>query len=110
MTDPLIVFSELFPTRKIPTISVSFSKKFKPWNATIRYNPLLNYFKIHLSHSWKDADEQLQIGLYQSLLTKILKQKVETIEMKLYASFLRNLGKYAQIHTQMKYSHQCLTT
>jgi len=55
--------------------------------------------QFNLSREWKNVDEDIQIGLLQSLIVKMTKlRNISTSEMKLYESFMKGLSKYAKKH------------
>lgn len=87
-------FNELFPDRtESRDIQVKYSNRFKPYNANVKYNRLFIIF--HLSSFWKEVSEEIQIGLIQSLMLRVFKEKNKTMNMDLYESFLKNLPKYS---------------
>ena len=83
-------YAELYPGRGINySIYVKYSRKFKPYNANVkRYN---NNLTFHLSKSWRKISKEIQMGLIQELLTKILKDKKKTMNMELYSLFMKNV-------------------
>ena len=85
-----LAYVELYPGKGIDyKISVRYSKQFKPYNANVkRYG---NNLTFHLSRDWKKISKEIQIGLMQELLTKILKDKRKTMNMELYNMFLKNV-------------------
>lgn len=84
-------------------IKLKYSGKFKPYNANIK----MRYDKIqlNLSRSWKGISKEIQIGLIQELLLKLLKNKLKPLKtktdsMELYNTFIKKLHLGAQItHT-----------
>jgi predicted metal-dependent hydrolase len=55
--------------------------------------------QFSLSRLWKNVDEEIQIGLVQSLVVRMGKlRNINTSEMKLYESFIKGLSKYARKH------------
>src|SRR3989338_6670574 len=102
-----MAYVELYPGKGIDyKISVRYSRQFKPYNANVkRYG---NNLTFHLSRDWKKISNEIQIGLIQELLTKILKSdrnrvsgelknqkflsdKKKTMNMDLYSMFLKNV-------------------
>ncbi|MEM4637768.1 MAG: hypothetical protein QXK76_01920 [Candidatus Woesearchaeota archaeon] len=77
---------------------LSYSGHFKNYNANAKHNSKEITFK--LSKEWKLVDDEIQIGLLQSLLVKIFKIKAKTAEIELYENFIKGLSKYAKKHTQ----------
>jgi len=79
-------------------IHIKYSGHFKGFNANAKYNR--EKIEFNLSSSWKDIDEDIQVGLVQSLIVKIFKLKIaKTSEMTLYEAFMKGLSKYAKKHT-----------
>lgn len=84
-------FQELYPDKELKySISLKYSRKFKPYNANVkRYG---NNLVFSLSRNWKTISKEIQIGLIQELMVKILKDKTKkTMNMELYNSFLKNV-------------------
>jgi hypothetical protein len=78
-------------------ISLKYSGHFNNYNGNIRYSK--NIIQFNLSREWKNVDEDIQIGLLQSLIVKMTKlRSISTSEMKLYESFMKGLSKYAKKH------------
>ncbi|MFH1589106.1 MAG: SprT-like domain-containing protein [archaeon] len=87
-------FNDLFPDKsESRDIKISYSNKFKQYNANVRYNRQLIAFS--LSKSWKEVSKEIQIGLIQSLMLRVFKEKKKTMNMDLYENFLKNLPKYS---------------
>lgn len=73
---------------------VKYSGHFKGYNANAKYNR--DKVEFSLSRDWRNVDDDIQIGLIQGLIVKILKLKKKTSEMELYENFMKNLSKYAK--------------
>jgi len=84
-------FQELYPDKELKyNISLKYSRKFKPYNANVRLYG--NKMTFHFSRNWKKISKEIQIGLVQELLLKILKDKgKKTISMELYNLFMKNV-------------------
>jgi hypothetical protein len=82
-------FSELFPEKEVPEISIKYSGRFSPYNANVKRTPFRLEFS--LSKEWRKIDEKIKIGLLQSLLGKIYRQKVRTTNIDLYNSFTKHI-------------------
>ena len=83
-------YNELYPDKEVNfNFSLKYSRKFKPYNANVRRYG--NNLVFHLSKDWKKISKEIQIGLLQELLTKILKDKKKTMNMELYTMFLKNV-------------------
>jgi hypothetical protein len=94
-------YVELFPEKASSRMMrVRYSRAFRPYNANVRYTAAAMVFS--LSRDWKEVSEEIRIGLIQSLLIKVLKEKrdkdgktIKTINMDLYENFLRNIGDFS---------------
>jgi hypothetical protein len=76
-------------------VSLNYSGHFTNYNANVRYTR--GYIEFNLSSMWRNIDEDIQIGLIESLVVKIFKLKgINTSNMKLYESFMKGLSKYAK--------------
>lgn len=79
-------------------VRLKYSGHFKNYNANAKYTA--EKIDFNISRGWKSIDEDIQIGLIQSLIVKIKKLRdIKTENMKLYESFMKNLSKYAKKHT-----------
>jgi len=83
-------YHELYPNKESSfNFLLKYSRQFKPYNANVkRYG---NHLMFHLSRDWKKISNEIQIGLIQELLTKILKDKKKTMNMELYSLFMKNV-------------------
>jgi len=76
-------------------VILKYSGHFSNYNANVRYTKM--YVEFNLSTLWKNIDEDIQIGLIESLVIRMYKIRgVSTSEMKLYESFMKGLSKYAK--------------
>ena len=96
-------YRELYQNKEVNLIfSLKYSRKFKPYNANVRRYG--NNLVFHLSKDWRKISREIQIGLMQELLTKILKEAnaserkrtrsqltKKTMNMELYNMFLKNV-------------------
>ena len=83
-------FQELYPDKEIRySFILKYSRKFKPYNANVRKYG--SSFIFNLSRDWKKISREIQIGLIQELLIKILKDKKKTMNMELYTLFIKNV-------------------
>ena len=69
--------------------SIKYSNKFKPYNANIR--KYRNKIELNLSKKWKTVSKEIQIGLIQSLLLKLLGGKKTTQNIELYNIFMKKI-------------------
>ena len=83
-------FQQLYPEKELRySVSLKYSRKFKPYNANVKlYDSSLMF---HLSKEWRKISREIQIGLIQELLTKILREKKKTMNMELYNIFMKNV-------------------
>ena len=93
-------FRELFPEKELPHLRITYSGKFKSYNANIRYRG--NNFTFGLARDWKDVDDVIVKGLLQHLLLRVFRSRVsrsrngqthETLSIELYNAFMRHLHK-----------------
>ncbi|MBD3361164.1 hypothetical protein GF358_00020 [Candidatus Woesearchaeota archaeon] len=85
-------FRQLFPDKEFSYTDVlEYSGRFKGFNANARLNNLTKTITFSLSKNWKGVDEQIKIGLVQSLLLRLFKKKARTVNMDLYDNFIKNL-------------------
>ncbi len=85
-------FWEIYPNREIKyNLFLKYSRKFKPYNANVKLYG--NNLIFNLSKDWRKISREIQIGLIQELLIKILKEKnnKKTMNMDLYNAFLKNV-------------------
>ncbi len=85
-------FDSLYPEKSLCfELKLSYSGRFKPYNANVRKRG--NLLRFNLSRSWKGVDRSIVIGLVQELIMKVLKDNDEktTVNIDLYNNFIRNL-------------------
>lgn len=83
-------FKELFPEKiNNYNFSIKYSAKFKDYNANIRLSN--NNMQLALSKKWRTVNKEITIGLIQSLLLRLLKEKKKTININLYNNFMKSL-------------------
>jgi hypothetical protein len=77
-------------------VILNYSGHFSNYNANVRYTR--THVEFNLSTLWKNVDEDIQIGLIESLVIRMYKiREISTSEMKLYESFMKGLSKYAKV-------------
>ena len=84
--------SRLFPGEQLRRkVSVRFSGRFKPYNASVRWSSSL--VEMRLSRSWQEVNREILIGLLQELLLKVtrVKEKKSTTNISLYHHYLQSL-------------------
>lgn len=84
-------FKELFSGKNLEDyeLKIRYTDKFKPYNANVRYSR--NSFQFNLSKKWRTVSKEIQIGLVQGLMLKVLKEKKKTTNIDLYNNFMKNL-------------------
>lgn len=83
-------FNGLFPEKEFDYVAkVKYSRKFSDYNANVKYRG--NYLEFGLSYKWKTVSREIRIGLIQSLLLKIFKEKKATTNIDLYNLFIKNV-------------------
>ena len=83
-------FQQLYPEKELKySVSLKYSRKFKPYNANVKLYG--NNLIFNLSKDWKKISKEIQIGLIQELMAKILKDKKKTMNMELYNLFMKNV-------------------
>ena len=83
-------FQQLYPEKEMKySFSLKYSRKFKPYNANVKLYG--NSLMFHFSKDWKKISREIQIGLVQELMVKILKDKKKTMNMELYNLFMKNV-------------------
>jgi predicted metal-dependent hydrolase len=85
-------FQKIYPDKTLNyTVSIKYSGRFKAYNANVQINKYTNNLIFNLSKTWKPINREIKIGLIQSLLIKIFKQKASSTNIDLYNSFIKNL-------------------
>ena len=83
-------FRELYPDKELKySVSLRYSRKFNLYNANVKLRG--NNLMFSLSKEWKKISKEIQIGLIQELLSKILKNRKKTMNMELYNLFMKNV-------------------
>lgn len=83
-------FQKLYPEKTLLfKTKLRYSKAFKGYNANIKlYNNLL---EARLSKKWHMINKEIQLGLIQSLLIRLFKEKKNTTNIDLYHNFIKNV-------------------
>jgi predicted metal-dependent hydrolase len=83
-------FQKLYPEKSLPfKTKLRYSKAFKGYNANIKlYN---NILEARLSKKWYTISREIQLGLIQSLLIRLFKEKKNTTNIDLYNNFIKNV-------------------
>lgn len=83
-------FEHLYPSKPFTyTTRLEYNLRLSDFNANIKLYQ--NILSVNLNLQWKDIDDEIKMGLIQSLLLKILKEKAHTPNLDLYHNFIRNL-------------------
>ncbi len=83
-------YSRLFPDKEFPyQAELNYNLRLSDFNSNVRLYG--NKINLNLNLQWKDIDDEIKIGLIQSLLLKILKQKRNTPNIELYHNFIKNI-------------------
>jgi hypothetical protein len=72
---------------------IKYSRAFKSYNANVKYYKNMKNFEFRLSYQWKEVSDEIKIGLLQSLMNKVFKTDVNTINIELYEIFLKKIPK-----------------
>ncbi len=94
-------FRRLFPDRRFSYLTEEkYSLRLKDFNANI----LLRGGKITVKYNlqWKNIDDEIKIGLIQTLLLKLFKVRDKTsvsyLNIDLYNDFLKRIPDFAEVH------------
>jgi predicted metal-dependent hydrolase len=83
-------FQRLFPDKEFPyQAELNYNLRLSDFNSNIRLHG--NKINLNLNLQWKDIDDEIKIGLIQSLLLKLLKTKRNTVNIELYHNFIKNI-------------------
>lgn len=89
-------FSEMFPNKQMTRVlKIRYSRAFNAYNANVKYTPGSMVFS--LSYEWKKISNEIKIGLIQSLLLRVYKEKKKTLHMDLYENFIKTVGDYSEV-------------
>src|SRR3989338_5501000 len=76
---------------------INYTARIKPYNANVKLLRNKNKLVFSFSLKWKEVSPEIQIGLIQELLVKILRSKniPRTMNMDLYNIFIKKLSTFA---------------
>jgi predicted SprT family Zn-dependent metalloprotease len=74
---------------KVPEYRVNVSGRFSAYNANVVKT--WNYWEFNLSKKWKGVDDEIVIGLIQSLIVRFYKKKRESVNIDLYENFVKRI-------------------
>jgi predicted metal-dependent hydrolase len=88
-------YTGLYPEKDVDKrFSVRYSSKFNAYNANVKYyQDRLNF---RLSRRWDGVSEEIITGLLQSLMNKVFRTNIMTINIELYNIFLTKAYQGAQ--------------
>jgi len=69
--------------------TITYSDRFKGFNANGRRRD--SFFCFNLSKQWRRIDPNIQVGLIQELMLRLLKKKGQTVNIEIYHHFLRSV-------------------
>ncbi len=94
-------FRRLFPNRKFNyEVEEEYSLRLKDFNANIFVTP----YKIRLRYNlqWKNINDEIKIGLVQSLLLRVFKIKdksgISFLNIDLYNNFLKRIHEFVEVN------------
>jgi len=83
-------YQDLYPDDSSKNLILKYSGRFRGYNANIRMTS--NNITINASKEWRGISPDIQKGLFQELLVRLLKTKKQTIHMDLYHNFIKSLS------------------
>lgn len=91
-------FKRMYPESELRyNAFLKYSGNLKNYNANIKLNRGSNTLTITMGKSWKEVDDEIKIGLIQTLLIKMLgkldrgKKVRTTMNIDLYSNFIKSL-------------------
>ena len=89
-------YRKLYPDSSAESFFVlEYSGHFREYGGAIRFYVYQKKMVCRASSKWKGVAESIQIGFLQSLIAKLNKTRVKTMEMELYHSYMHNLSRHA---------------
>ncbi len=86
-------YGRLFPEKECPyKTDIEYNRRLSAFNANIKLRG--EVISLCMNLQWKDIDSEIKIGLVQSLLLKVLREKgkrMQTININLYNNFIKNI-------------------
>lgn len=87
-------FNQLYPEKPYVYSSiVRYSGRFKGYNARISLNRLQKRIMLNASKQWRAVSKDIQLGLVQHLLCRLFKDRRHTMQMDLYAYFMKSVPR-----------------
>lgn len=96
-----VSYQRLFPGREFPyQATLEYNRRLARFNANILLDKNFPYgkqaFRVRLNLEWKNIDDEIKIGLIQTLLIKVLKARKQTHNIELYHNFVKSLPALAE--------------
>jgi hypothetical protein len=88
-------YRELYGKDPDYRITVKYHGKLGGYNATVRKTPAEIIFT--LSRKLEECEPEIQMGVMQFLLNKLLKTRVRSEHIDMYHSFLKKMSEYAPV-------------
>ncbi|MBI5880892.1 hypothetical protein HZB90_02060 [archaeon] len=83
-------YSNLFPGKENPyELDLVYTGRLKSYGGNVSMRGSFVQFK--LSKKWRQISPEIQMGLIQELLLKLLKQKRKSMYIDLYNGFIKSL-------------------
>ncbi len=85
-------YNRLYPEKEIPFLcGARYSNRLNDYNSRISLKN--NFLEVHMSKKWQPVDEEIKLGLVQSLMLRLLKEKnIKTTQnIELYHNFIKKL-------------------
>lgn len=82
-------YTSLYPDKAMPKTYVKYSGQFSDFNANLRL--ISSHLELRLSKKWKTVNPEITLGLVQSLILSMFKDKKSTLNIDLYNNFLKSL-------------------
>jgi hypothetical protein len=84
-------YLEMYPEAKLGNyrFSLKYSGKFNRYNANVK--KIGKHLEFNLSKEWENIDDDVKLGLLQSLMNKIFSTKINTQNIELYEIFLKKV-------------------
>jgi len=82
-------YKDLFPESEGYDFSVEYTGRLKSYGGNVSFRTGHMHFK--LSRKWYGVSPEIQMGLIQELMLRLLKKKKQTMYIDLYNNFVRSL-------------------
>lgn len=84
-------FQRLFPEKEFSySTELNYNRRLNDFNANISLRQRM--ISVNMNLQWKDIAEEIKIGLIQSLLLKIFRERKDTPNLQLYNHFVKNIS------------------